>query len=91
MRRWLHGCERPSHCVVSKLEQLPAGQKDGGLEQVRIANYNWIVAQGDERTGFDTKFKPFLVPSAVKLLLPSPKMTTLFFFPVLEKHGECIA
>jgi hypothetical protein len=54
------------HSVV-KLEQSPAGQKDAGLEEMRIANFNWILAQGDERTGFDTKFKPFLVPSTVKL------------------------
>lgn len=53
--------------AVSKLKQLPAGQKDAGLEEMRIANYNWIVAQGDERTGFDTRFKPFLVPKTVQL------------------------
>jgi hypothetical protein len=53
--------------AVSKLEQMPKGEKDGGLEQMRVANYNWIVAQGDERTGFDTKFTAFLVPRKVKL------------------------
>jgi hypothetical protein len=52
---------------ISKLAQLPHGQKDAGLEDMRVSNYNWIVAQGDELTGFDTRFKPFLALREVKL------------------------
>lgn len=51
----------------SELEQLPDGQRDPGLEQIRATNLSWIIAQGDERTGFDTRFKTFLVPSKVEL------------------------
>ena len=51
----------------SKLEQLPEGHEDGGLMQMKVANHDWIVAQGDEHTGFQTKFDRFLVPREVKL------------------------
>lgn len=51
----------------SELKQLPEGQKDGGLQQMKAVNHDWIIAQGAEHTGFQTKFDRFLVPSEVKL------------------------
>jgi hypothetical protein len=51
----------------SELEQMPNGQEDGGLMQMKVASQDWIRAQGDDHAGFQTKFDRFLVPREVKL------------------------
>ncbi len=62
-------CQRVTAWQHAKfdLEQLPGGERDAGLETIRDANISWIIAQGDERTGFQTRFEKFLVPSNVTL------------------------
>jgi hypothetical protein len=43
------------------IETLPDGETKNEYLRMRSENSNWILQQGDERTGFAVRFAPFLV------------------------------
>jgi hypothetical protein len=45
----------------SSIEKLPPGEDREVQERIRAEQLDWIIKQGDESSGFATKFRPFLV------------------------------
>jgi hypothetical protein len=45
----------------SSLEQLPTSSARHEWLRIKNEAMQWIIEQGDDRTGFDVKFIPFLV------------------------------
>jgi len=45
----------------SKIDTLPSAQNRTAYESIRSEQQKWIMDQGDEATGFATRFMPFLV------------------------------
>jgi hypothetical protein len=58
----------------SEMERLPSGDERDEFERIKTDSLNWIVQQGDEKTGFATKFAPFLA-------LKQPKRPWLLRWP----------
>jgi hypothetical protein len=48
------------------IEQLPPGDERNEYERIKKEYLNWIIQQGDETTGFATRFVPFLVHMPAK-------------------------
>jgi hypothetical protein len=45
----------------SEIDRLPAGDTKGEFKKIRQRELDWIIQQGDDKTGFATRFLPFLV------------------------------
>lgn len=45
----------------SSIEKLPPGDDREAQELIRAEQREWIIKQGDEASGFATRFKPFLI------------------------------
>ena len=53
----------------SSADKSPDGDEKDEHKRIRAEALNWIRQQGDEATGFDTKFRPFLeVPQKIRRL-----------------------
>jgi hypothetical protein len=56
---------RTWHMAKSKSENA-TGEEFDEWRRIKEENMNWLIAQGDEATGFAVRFRPFLVPSSIK-------------------------
>jgi hypothetical protein len=45
----------------TSLDKLPPGAEREAQERLRAEQFDWILRQGDEASGFATRFRPFLV------------------------------
>ena len=45
----------------SSIDNLPPGENRSVYEKLRTEHLDWIIRQGDEVTGFATRFAPFLM------------------------------
>jgi hypothetical protein len=54
------------HHAETSANQMPPGPERDAVEKIEHENRNWIVQQGDEKTGFATKFKPYLVQQPIR-------------------------
>ena len=56
-------CWRVASWIEAKarVDDLPPGENRSAYEKLRTDHLDWIMKQGDEATGFATKFAPFLM------------------------------
>ena len=69
MDRYLHDIRQRVaswHHAKSSVDQMPRGAERDACEQIERENLNWLIQQGDERTGFAVKFMPYLVQQPVQ-------------------------
>jgi hypothetical protein len=45
----------------TSFERLAPGAEREAQEHLRVEQFNWLIKQGDEESGFATRFRPFLV------------------------------
>jgi hypothetical protein len=54
------------HRATTSADQMPAGAERDAMERIERENGRWIIQQGDEKTGFATRFIPYLVQQPIK-------------------------
>jgi len=69
MYRYLHEIRHRVaawHRAETSANQMPASAERDETERIERENRNWIIQQGDEKTGFATRFIPYLVQQPIK-------------------------
>jgi hypothetical protein len=54
------------HHAETSANRMPAGAERDAFERIERENLNWLIEQGDEKTGFATKFMPHLVQQPIR-------------------------